>query len=636
MRFHLPRIPRQGRNSRLRFGAASGRSRRPIARLQVEVLESRRLLSIAFNEFPTPTANITLSGIAAGPDGNLWFTEGGAGANQIGEINPTTHVITEFPVPTADSQLSGIAAGPDGNLWFTENQANQIGQINPTTHVVTEFPIPTANSQPFGIAAGSDGNLWFTEIQANQIGEINPTTHVITEFPIPTADSAPFGIATGPDGNIWFTENGADKIGTINPTTHTFTEFPIPTADGGPLGIAAGPDGSVWFTELDANQIGAIDPTTHTITEFPIPTAFSNPNSIVAGPDGNLWFTETGAGQIGQINPTTHAITEFALPSASPRPIGIAAGSDGNIWFTDAPDGGPDTIGQVAGVPTPELALSGAAPGSATLGNNVTDTLTVTNNGTAAGTGVTLTDTLPSGMTFVSATGGVTPVNGVLTFALGSLAAGAGMTVTIVVKPTATGTLTNRATVSMNQLDPTAAHNQLTLMTTVTATPQSASGPQSVSAGVVGAPTIGLVQRYGYHMMPTTIVLTFDQALDAVTAEDAKDYRIIGPAGRTIAIKKAVYDAAPLTVTLYPVERISIHHRYELIVDGTAPHGLTNTRGQLLDGDDSGSPDSDYRAPLTWRNLVLDPPWPKTPHGPRSTTRSIESGYRAPSHTPDL
>ena len=73
-------------------------------------------------------------------------------------------------------------------------------------------------------------------------------------------------------------------------------------------------------------------------------------------------------------------------------------------------------------------------------------------------------------------------------------------------------------------------------------------------------PRIGSVKRFGYRMMPTTIVLTFDQALDAITVEDAKDYRIIGPAGRTIAIKKAVYDAAALTLTLDPVERISIHH----------------------------------------------------------------------------
>ena len=144
-------------------------------------------------------------------------------------------------------------------------------------------------------------------------------------------------------------------------------------------------------------------------------------------------------------------------------------------------------IGQVVGVPTPDLALSGAAPSSVTVGNNVTDTLTVTNNGTAAGTGVTLTDTLPSGVTFVSATGGVTPVDGVLTFALGSLAAGAGTTVTIVVKPTAAGTLTNRATVSMNQLDPTPADNSLSQMTTVMAGPQSASG-RSLPPRVWSAP----------------------------------------------------------------------------------------------------------------------------------------------------
>lgn len=31
--------------------------------------------------------------------------------------------ITEFALPEADSRPTGIVAGPDGNLWFTE--ANQ-------------------------------------------------------------------------------------------------------------------------------------------------------------------------------------------------------------------------------------------------------------------------------------------------------------------------------------------------------------------------------------------------------------------------------------------------------------------------------------------------------------------------------
>jgi len=102
-------------------------------------------------------------------------------------------------------------------------------------------------------------------------------------------------------------------------------------------------------------------------------------------------------------------------------------------------------------------------------------------------------------------------------------------------------------------------------------------------------------------------VLTFDQALDESTAHDDENYRIIGPAGRVIGIKSAVYNLGTLSVTLHPEQRINIHHTYELIVDGSAPHGVTNTQGQLLDGTDSGRPDSDYRTSLTWRNLVLDP-----------------------------
>ena len=42
-------------------------------------------------------------------------------------VNPATHVVTEITTPTADSDPIGIAAGPDGNLWFTEANANRIG-----------------------------------------------------------------------------------------------------------------------------------------------------------------------------------------------------------------------------------------------------------------------------------------------------------------------------------------------------------------------------------------------------------------------------------------------------------------------------------------------------------------------------
>src|ERR1700716_2896907 len=70
--------------------------------------------------------------------------------------------ISEFPVPTAASAPEGIAAGPDGNLWFTEEHGQKIGQIT-TSGSFSEFSLPTATSDAAEIAAGPDGNLWFTE-----------------------------------------------------------------------------------------------------------------------------------------------------------------------------------------------------------------------------------------------------------------------------------------------------------------------------------------------------------------------------------------------------------------------------------------------------------------------------------------
>src|SRR5436305_11502728 len=54
---------------------------------------------------------------------------------------------SEFSVPT--SQPFGIAAGPDGNLWFTDSAGNQVGRVTPAG-TVTEFTVPTANSGPRG------------------------------------------------------------------------------------------------------------------------------------------------------------------------------------------------------------------------------------------------------------------------------------------------------------------------------------------------------------------------------------------------------------------------------------------------------------------------------------------------------
>jgi virginiamycin B lyase len=702
MRFHITWMRRPGRVSRLRSGAASGRARRPIARPRVEALESRSLLSATINEFFIPGGDLATN-ITAGPDGNLWFTE--AGANQIGEFNPTIHAVAEFPIPTPSQpnviNAGRITAGPDGNIWFTEIQANKIGEINPTTHAITEFPLPGTGGGPTAITAGPDGNVWFTG------GEINPVTHTITEFPSLRGTD----ITTGPDGNLWFTTLGT-FIDRFDLKTHAVTPFLISSNNTEfPAGITAGPDGNIWFTENLGSKIGEINPTTGAISEFPLPTdggSSSVPVSIAVGSDGNLWFTEFEGGQIGEINPTTHAITEFPVTPAESHPDGITAGPDGNLWFTEQAG---QAIGQVelAAPTAPDLSLTGSAPTSITLGQSVTYTLTLTNDGTGGATGVTLTDTLPSGATFVSATGGVTPVGGVLTFSIGSLVSGGNATVTVVVTPTAAGSLTDTATARMDQTDPTPADNSLTLPTTVVVPDLALSGdaPTSVTLGqnvtytltvanngagtangatltdtlpagvtfvsatggvtpvndvltfalgslaagastsvtivvtptaagtlsnratitasqtdptpadnsvartttVTAAPTVTSVQRFGFHLQPTTLVLTFDQPLDPARAQDLANYRLAaldGPRG-TIRIGSAVYDPATRTVTLRPVDRLYLYHRFRLTVVGTGRKGVSDPSGDLMDGQGTGWPGSDLVTTLSAANLVLTP-----------------------------
>jgi uncharacterized repeat protein (TIGR01451 family) len=105
--------------------------------------------------------------------------------------------------------------------------------------------------------------------------------------------------------------------------------------------------------------------------------------------------------------------------------------------------------------PRPNLAVHlSATPRPAQIGQNLTYTATVRNFGAAANA-VSFRDTIPLRSTFVSATasqGSCTGTRPVLC-SLGTLAHGAKATVTIVVKPTANGTIVDNASVRSDRRD---------------------------------------------------------------------------------------------------------------------------------------------------------------------------------------
>lgn len=325
--------------------------------------------AVSITEFPLPSAASAPSGIAAGPDGALWFTE--PAADKIGRIT-TSGSITEFALPPG-TQPSAIVVGPDGALWFTERGASRIGRIT-TTGAVTHFPL-SPGAVTLDIAPGPDGNLWVAyELLVPGPGPLGRIARVtpsgtVTDFDPPSPAHVVTSLAAGPDGQIWFAGYGTAGFG---PSANSFAVVGLLGTDGFGLGrgltgtstaggIAAGPDGNVWFTVQTSafappsgpSNLGAIGRITgefEAVAEFAIPSSSATPSAIASGPDGNLWFADlAGHGAIGRVTPGG-AITELAVNSP---PGELVGGSDGNVWFTEPETGRIARISSLDAICTP-------------------------------------------------------------------------------------------------------------------------------------------------------------------------------------------------------------------------------------------------------------------------------------------
>ena len=114
------------------------------------------------------------------------------------------------------------------------------------------------------------------------------------------------------------------------------------------------------------------------------------------------------------------------------------------------------TVGDLA-----DLGIVKSGPSHAALGQQIVYTLTVSNAGPAMATGVSVSDDLPPGTAFVSASGdgSCSGAGSTVTCSAPSLAAGSSIAFAVTVKVTAAGVITNIATVTSATSDPNLANN---------------------------------------------------------------------------------------------------------------------------------------------------------------------------------
>ena len=286
-------------------------------------------------------------GIVVGSDGALWFTDQGEFTRGIGRIDPTTKVIEEFPtgansIPgSVESTLgqSAIAAGPDGNIWFTEGKegARGICKIEVSApHAIECFSAGLLNpelpvgSKPLGLTQAG-GKLWFTDgsgVLEKQVIKFEGTWATGNEFElcnegktkcIKKAYSTTLATLRTNVKTAYEEIYGVGSVGlpSCSGTPFTCTVTFSPTMGATNVGqtsceakTGAGTCSGTTSTEGVPNAIGRIT-TSGKITRYPI-EGLSSVGSIGSVSSSDVWFP-TGAGTLQKIGKFGIEVPKFPL-----------------------------------------------------------------------------------------------------------------------------------------------------------------------------------------------------------------------------------------------------------------------------------------------------------------------------------
>ena len=159
--------------------------------------------------------------------------------------------------------------------------------------------------------------------------------------------------------------------------------------------------------------------------------------------DGTKKAFKTYSVPVGQTQTFTDSVTWAG-------PIGTAAPCIGVVLSDMPSDSAMASVDPFCMTGELPLSVAKTAPASAPQGGTITYTITYGNTTDAPIDGVVITDTVPSGTTFVSATGGGTLSGGVVTWNIGTIPANTtGLTVTFTVNVTAASGLVVNGTYSI-------------------------------------------------------------------------------------------------------------------------------------------------------------------------------------------
>ncbi|MFZ0956220.1 MAG: S24 family peptidase, partial [Candidatus Sulfotelmatobacter sp.] len=254
-----------------------------------------------------------------------------------------------------------------------------------------------------------------------------------------------------------------------------------------PMGTFVSADGAV------AGCVTSANPTSSCNSQLDVPSVVNGmvmdtlatgeaPNVTMSNPQVQQW--NAGSGGFNNRDVTGTGSSRTGAPMV---PVSELFSATSN-WSQGAISVNPSTA---------DIAVSTSVGSAVFLGSNTVYTITVTNSGPSAANGVTLTDALAAGPTFVSAVGssgttctGTGPVNCTLPT---PLASGATATITVTVTAGAAGAYANTASItdSGTPPDPNTGNNSYTAVATV-----QTAACATVSQAAPGGTLTGVINTY--------------------------------------------------------------------------------------------------------------------------------------------
>jgi uncharacterized repeat protein (TIGR01451 family) len=390
---------------------------------------------------PTPGNNSSTSTATIGASADVSIVKSGPATATAGSNIVYTITVTNNG-PSAASAVS-VADSTPSNLTFVSNTGGcatafpcSIGTMNPSATVTI--------TSTYTVNAGATGSVSNTA-----------TVSSTTTDPTPGNNSSTSTATIGASADVSIVKTGPATATAGSNITYTIT-----VTNNGPS-IATG----VAVADPTPSNLTFVSNTGGCATAFPCNIGSMNPSATV---------TIT----------STYAVSPSASGSVSNTATVSSTTTDptpGNNSSTSTA-----TIGASA-----DIGIVKAGPSTATPGSDVTYTLTVTNNGPSTATGVTVTDALPSGVTFVSATPSAGSCSGTttVTCTIGSLNNGGTATVSLVVHTASnlaiSTSISNTATVTSGVTDPTPGNNSSTATLTI-GTPPSIPTLSPFGMGVLG------------------------------------------------------------------------------------------------------------------------------------------------------